>query len=249
MLPIQRLISTDTSFADFVITQKIGCKILIRISITFDNFPINISYKLLLGRSHPKKKNKAKESEERLKRSRRKRDRGLIAAFLLKIVNFASFSGRRFSKLQFIMRFKKGNKIEVLNKTDVPSGSWRTAEIVSGNGHTYFVRYDQHYPQSGADVERVSRKDIRPCPPPVEGPIHWVSGDILEAFDNRSWKLAEVSSVVDRHYCFVRLLGYSRVFRTHFSNLRLRQLWQDDKWVVIRKDSIKRTGKDGNAMN
>ncbi|XP_072983125.1 uncharacterized protein [Typha latifolia] len=140
------------------------------------------------------------------------------------------------------MRFKKGSKVEVFNQQEVPSGSWRPAEIVSGNGHTHYVKYAQCSPDTCAPLERVPRKAIRPCPPQVEYPLHWVTGDILEVFDNGSWKLAEMSTVIDGHYYFVRLLGSSREFKAQTSYLRLRQLWQDDKWIVISKDSGKCAG-------
>ncbi|XP_029118519.1 uncharacterized protein [Elaeis guineensis] len=136
-----------------------------------------------------------------------------------------------------LLRFKKGSKVEVLNKREVPSGSWWCAEIISGNGHTYSVRYDQYLPDMDGAVERVPRKAIRPRPPPVKVPRSWVAGDIVEVFDNNSWKLAEVSKVVARDFYFVRLLGSFREFRVHISDLRVRQSWQDNKWVVIQKES------------
>ncbi|KAK1297938.1 hypothetical protein QJS10_CPB14g01109 [Acorus calamus] len=136
------------------------------------------------------------------------------------------------------MRFKKGSKVEVLNKSTVPSGSWRCAKIVSGNGHTYNVKYDMS-PSNMSEVitERVPRKAIRPIPPPVEGVVCWAPGDIVEVFEMSSWKLAEVSGVVSRNYCFVRLLGSVQEFKVHKSFIRVRQSWQDGRWVVIGKDS------------
>ncbi|XP_038974892.1 uncharacterized protein LOC120106090 [Phoenix dactylifera] len=136
-----------------------------------------------------------------------------------------------------LMRFKKGSKVEVLKKREVASGSWWCAEIISGNGHTYSVRYDRYLPDMDGAVEKVSRKVIRPCPPPVKAPRSWVAGDIVEVFDNNSWKLAEVSKVVARNFYFVRHLGSFREFRVYISDLRVRQSWQDNKWVVIQKDS------------
>ncbi|XP_008792095.2 uncharacterized protein LOC103708790 isoform X2 [Phoenix dactylifera] len=137
------------------------------------------------------------------------------------------------------MRFKKGNKVEVLNKKEVPSGSWWPAEIISGNGHNYYVRYDFYLANMGTAMDRVPRKVIRPCPPSLKGPRNWVPGDIVEVLDNNSWKLAEVSRVVGDGYFFVRLLGSCREFKVRTSDLRLRQSWQDKKWVVIQKDSGK----------
>ncbi|XP_064972655.1 uncharacterized protein LOC103990296 isoform X2 [Musa acuminata AAA Group] len=135
------------------------------------------------------------------------------------------------------MRFKKGNKVEVWSPREVPSGSWRSADIISGNGHYYTVRYDG-YPMDGSvAVDRVPRKAIRPCPPPAGTLEDSTSGDVVEVFDNNSWKLAEILVVVDKKYCSVRLLGSSREIRAHKSLLRRRLSWQDNKWVMIHKDS------------
>ncbi|URE19469.1 agenet domain containing protein [Musa troglodytarum] len=142
-----------------------------------------------------------------------------------------------FGKRGAAMRFKKGNKVEVWSRREVPSGSWRSAEIISGNGHYYTVRYDG-YPMDGSvAVDRVPRKAIRPCPPPAGTLKDSISGDVVEVFNNNSWKLAEVLVVVDKKYCSVRLLGSSREIRAHKSLIRRRLSWQDNKWVMIHKDS------------
>ncbi|RRT53986.1 hypothetical protein BHE74_00004567 [Ensete ventricosum] len=118
------------------------------------------------------------------------------------------------------MRFKKGNKVEVWSRRELASGSWWSAEIISGNGHNYSVRYDG-YPTDSSDVK---------------------SGDVVEVFDNNSWKLAEVLMVFDKKYCSVRLIGSSREFRTHNSHIRRHLSWQDEQWVVIHKESGKQHG-------
>lgn len=136
------------------------------------------------------------------------------------------------------MRFFKGSKVEVLQEAEVPLGSWRPAEVISGNGHSYYVRYDPSPVDSCAAFERVPRRLIRSCPPPSDDPVCWTAGNIIEAFDSYSWKVAEMVRVLGKNYYVVRLLGSSLELRVHVSDLRLRKLWQDDKWIVIQKDSV-----------
>lgn len=131
------------------------------------------------------------------------------------------------------MRLKKGSKVEVLNKKEVPSGSWQCAEIICGNGHNYTVRYDG---LGGANVvERVSRKEIRPCPPPLEVSDDWLPGDVAEVFHNFSWKMATISKVLGKKYILVRLLGSSQEYKVKKFDIRIRQSLQDDQWIVIGK--------------
>ncbi|RZR76819.1 hypothetical protein BHM03_00001702 [Ensete ventricosum] len=140
------------------------------------------------------------------------------------------------------MIFKKGNKVEVWNRREVPSGAWWSAEIVSGNGNNYAVRYDGYPADSSVAVDRVPRKSIRPCPPSAVGLKDLMSGDVVEVSDNNSWKLAEVLMVVDKNYCLVRLIGSSRELRADKSLVRNRLSWQDNKWMMIYKDSRKENG-------
>ncbi|XP_022729271.1 uncharacterized protein LOC111284688 [Durio zibethinus] len=136
------------------------------------------------------------------------------------------------------MRFKKGNKVEVLSKKEMPSGSWHCAEIISGNGHSYTVRYEGY---SGATdktiVETVSRKVIRPCPPVPVVSDNWGPGDVVEVFDKFSWKMATVLGVLEKKYVLVRLLGSSLEFKVSRFDIRVRQSWQDNEWIVIGKRS------------
>ncbi|PON57912.1 Agenet domain containing protein [Parasponia andersonii] len=134
------------------------------------------------------------------------------------------------------MGLKKGSKVEVLCKKEVPFGAWRCAEIVSGDGRTYNVRYESTFGMAnGLAVERVPRTAIRPCPPSVESVVNWAYGDIVEVLDSGSWKIAVVSKVLDADFCLVRLLGSLKEFMVHKSKTRWRKTWQDDKWVVFGK--------------
>ncbi|KAL4650965.1 hypothetical protein ACB092_01G124900 [Castanea dentata] len=136
------------------------------------------------------------------------------------------------------MRFLKGSKVEVLKNKQLPPGAWHCAKIISGNGHTYSVMYEGSLDMRSEEViERVPRKDIRPCPPPMETMEDWTVGDVAEVFNFGSWRTAMILKVLSADYHLVRLLGSSEKFRVHKSNIRVRQIWQDDKWVVIRKGS------------
>ncbi|GFZ04102.1 plant tudor-like RNA-binding protein [Actinidia rufa] len=88
---------------------------------------------------------------------------------------------------------------------------------------------------SEALVERVPRKAIRPCPPLVEGMGNWVSGDHMELFQNMAWKTATVVKALDGNSFLVRLVGEYQEVRVHIAHLRVRQSWEDDKWVMIGK--------------
>ncbi|MCL7047155.1 hypothetical protein MKW94_003606 [Papaver nudicaule] len=119
------------------------------------------------------------------------------------------------------MRFRKGSKVEVLSKEEVPSGAWRCTEILWGNGHSYDVKYDWSPGSTGSPLTgRVSRKHIRPCPPSVGDSVDWLPGDLAEVLDNISWKI-------------VQLEGYERELRVQKSFLRVRQSWQHDRWVIV----------------
>ncbi|KVH90350.1 Agenet-like domain-containing protein [Cynara cardunculus var. scolymus] len=127
------------------------------------------------------------------------------------------------------MRFKKGSKLEVMNK-EVPA-SWHVAEIVSENEHAYNVRYD-----GCQGVEKVSRKFIRPCPP-ANGSKRLVSGDIVEVFDKNSWKIATVSKVLRGGRLLVRPHGFTHEMSVNKKNIRARQSCRDDQWIPVGKIS------------
>lgn len=150
------------------------------------------------------------------------------------------------------MRFKTGDKVEVMNNKEVPV-SWRTAEILSGNCHTYTLQYD-YFPGMARDrlVEMVSRKFMRPFPPLVQGVESFITGDIVEVFYQYSWKIAVILNVlggkkeskkkkihvkvaVFQNQYLVRLLGCSEELVIDRSNIRMRQTWHDDKWILMGK--------------
>ncbi|XP_039121131.1 uncharacterized protein LOC120257903 isoform X3 [Dioscorea cayenensis subsp. rotundata] len=134
------------------------------------------------------------------------------------------------------MRLTKGKMVEVLNRKDLSSSFWQPAEIISGNGRMYQVKY--YY--SGYE-ERVPRKFIRPCPPPVMNSKSWMTGDVVDAFVNNAWAHAEVLKLGTQNFGIVRILGTTRVFGTRVSDFRLPQSWEDNKWVMVDKKPTKCT--------
>ncbi|GAB4828318.1 hypothetical protein Ancab_035314 [Ancistrocladus abbreviatus] len=136
------------------------------------------------------------------------------------------------------MRFKKGGKVEVFSQKEVPSGSWRCAEIICGNGHYYTVKFERDIGACGeATFERVPRRAIRPCPPLIKVLESWLPGDIVEVFHYFSWKMVTILKTSDGGLFSVRLLGSSQELEVSQYDLRVRVCWQDNEWVVIGKGS------------
>ncbi|KAK4365023.1 hypothetical protein RND71_016381 [Anisodus tanguticus] len=135
-----------------------------------------------------------------------------------------------------------------MNTSEVPI-SWRTAEIMSGNGHTCTVRYGSRLGMRSENFEeRVSRKMIRPCPV-VHRVETWAPGDIVEVYNDNSWKIAIVVSVLQLDCYLVRLLGCSLELSIHKSGMRDRQNWKDGKWILIRKGCVQAGAKRSNKIS
>ena len=86
-----------------------------------------------------------------------------------------------------------------------------------------------------AEVERVPRKAIRPCPPPINGTDDWVSGDVVEVFDELCWKPAVIVRVFGGNNFSVRILGSNSELKADQSRLRVRQSWEDGNWFLVGK--------------
>ncbi|GKA12846.1 putative EMSY domain-containing protein, agenet domain, plant type containing protein [Tanacetum coccineum] len=137
------------------------------------------------------------------------------------------------------MKYKKGSIVEVLDKDEYCNDFWRCAKIVAMNGHNYTVSYDV-YPGFTAffffftdeeDVEHLSGKFIRPCPPIVEVSERWVPGDEVEVFHDLSWKMAIVLDDCSWNGYLVRLVGSLEELEVTKPELRVRQLYQNGEWV------------------
>lgn len=133
------------------------------------------------------------------------------------------------------MRFREGSRVEVMKNIKMPI-AWHEAEILTDNRHTYSVMYVHHLDTiSESEVERVSGKYVRPCPPCTQGKATWEVGDIVEVFEDFSWKIASILKVLPGDRYFVRLLGTSTELTVHKLNVRERWVWQDDKWILMGK--------------
>ena len=81
-------------------------------------------------------------------------------------------------------------------------------------------------------TERVPRKSMRP-EPPLQVLHSWSPGDVLEVFESCSWKMAIVSKVLENDCFMVRLLGSSLKVKANKSDIRVRQSWQDNEWIMV----------------
>ncbi|ONK68028.1 uncharacterized protein A4U43_C05F6440 [Asparagus officinalis] len=107
---------------------------------------------------------------------------------------------------------------------------------VGGKRRYYNVKFDR----GGVAMGKVQRKEIRPCPPPMERWGDFNPGDIVEVFDNNSWKSAKIVEVRDSgKYSVVIHYGSSSMLEVHKSNIRVRQYWNGNGWVLVDKESEK----------
>ncbi|KAK1392553.1 hypothetical protein POM88_011609 [Heracleum sosnowskyi] len=121
-----------------------------------------------------------------------------------------------------MMIYKKGSRVEILCEDELPSGSWRCAEIICGDGHNFKVELQDD----------------------------WICGAVLEVFHNLSWKMATVSKVLGRNLFVVRLVGSSSEFKVRKLDLRVRQCWQNNEWTVIGKGcGSDQAGKQNDRLN
>lgn len=131
--------------------------------------------------------------------------------------------------LLFMSRYKKGDRVEVLNTT--LEHSWHPARIVEGLGELYTVQIDGH---TYGSVVLVLVDYIRPCPPVVEF-SNWSRGDLVHVFDNFAWKLATVLQVLEKKHLTVRVIGSMLDLIVGAAWIRVRHCWQDGRWIVVGK--------------
>ncbi|KAJ4957286.1 hypothetical protein NE237_014069 [Protea cynaroides] len=133
------------------------------------------------------------------------------------------------------MKFRKGNTVELLRTKPDSCGSWFSGRIVEVNEDWYTVRYDLLLNREGEPiVEKVYKDDVRPQPPFLRKE-RWVNGDIAEVFDNQSWKFGKVAKVMNNNRFVVRLFGSIQLKVFCRSDLRVRQVWHNNKWVKVGK--------------
>lgn len=134
------------------------------------------------------------------------------------------------------MKFKKGSKVEVWRKSKEPMDSWFPGSITSVDGDQYIVKYEHFLNLEGKPaVEKVSQEDVRPQPPKGKEEEKWMDGNIAEVFDIHCWRVGKVVKVLKSSRFVVKLFGSIQLKEFHQSSLRVRQAWQNDKWVLIGK--------------
>lgn len=131
------------------------------------------------------------------------------------------------------MKFKEGSSVEVLRKDKDPYGSWYSGTTIGLDGDHHVIRYKFLVDHRGDFVvERVPKKKIRPQPPldQKRKKQRWFAGDVAEVFDSQCWRVAKVAKVLRNKRLVVKFFGSIQLKEFHVSNLRIRQVWRENKW-------------------
>ncbi|RWW38118.1 hypothetical protein BHE74_00056671 [Ensete ventricosum] len=134
-----------------------------------------------------------------------------------------------------IMKFKEGDRVEVLRSKEEQYGSWFPAKITWLNGYTYTVRYELFHTSDGKPVvETVHEGDLRPSPPPQDRrELRWVVGGIAEVLDLCAWRVGKVMKVIKEDRIVIKLFGSIQLQEHSVSDLRVPQAWQNNQWLMI----------------
>ncbi|CAD5187144.1 unnamed protein product [Musa acuminata subsp. malaccensis] len=134
------------------------------------------------------------------------------------------------------MKFKEGDWVEVFRRNEEPYGSWFPSKVLSVDVDKCAVRCELSATPDGRPIiEKVHERDVRPCPPHAPGTEHWMVGDIVEVFDAHSWRVGKIAKVLSDDYVVTKIFGSIQLKEFHVSNLRSRQAWQNNHWVMINK--------------
>lgn len=137
------------------------------------------------------------------------------------------------------MRLVKGSKVEILVNTQGHGVEWHCARIISGNGHSYNVEYDNPSVTAKPLSNRVPRKFIRPCPPAIENIGSWECNDTVEVWDAGCWKEATVLTDMTEEFYLVRVHGSCMELKVHKILTRICQSWQNGQWIISPKGPAK----------
>ncbi|URE29822.1 hypothetical protein MUK42_17303 [Musa troglodytarum] len=133
------------------------------------------------------------------------------------------------------MKFKEGDRVEVLRSKAEQYGSWFPAKITSLNGYSFTVRYELFHTSDGKPVvETVHEGDVRPSPPPQDRrELRWVVGGIAEVLDLCAWRVGKVMKVIKEDRIVIKLFGSIQLQEHGVSDLRVPQAWQNNQWLMI----------------
>ncbi|XP_010274252.1 PREDICTED: uncharacterized protein LOC104609591 [Nelumbo nucifera] len=134
------------------------------------------------------------------------------------------------------MKFKQGNKVEVLRRKKDLFGSWYPGKIISVDGDHYTVRYEAFLNHEGKPVvEKVYAKGVRPQPPSMKGGEQWAVGDTVEVLDVHSWKPGKIAKVMNNNRFVIRMFGSIQLREFDRNTLRVWQVWRNNKWALSGK--------------
>ncbi|GLJ34815.1 hypothetical protein SUGI_0701120 [Cryptomeria japonica] len=142
------------------------------------------------------------------------------------------------------MKFKEGHRVEVCRSDGGTLRSWYRARIISHNRDCYRVQYDNLLNDHGKHVvEDVYADIVRPEPPTMTETRKLGPGDLIEVYDNHSWREGRVIKALPSRLFVVKLMEPLRQRSFHQSVIRPRLFWENDSWlhhVEVGRDHLAR---------
>lgn len=137
------------------------------------------------------------------------------------------------------MEMRRGMRVDVCSSEDGYGGAWFEGLIltVTADRQRCRVRYDKFVTDDGKPLEEEVwlHSEVRPIPPNIQLPLHYLVGDAVEAYDTDCWwrgVIVKLPTGTEEKHWVVYFPDTCSLKAYPHSDLRPAQDWLQGNWIL-----------------